>query len=155
MPYKNAEDKRKNNQLWRKNHPGYISNYMKKWNKAHPEYIKNWVMEHPGYMKKVMERFNKKHPGYCKKYMKKNYILYYSKKKMIGAEQARWAVKGAIKSSKLLSLSKNFISCVDCGDQAIQYDHRDYNKPLKVKPVCRSCNRKRGKAIPILKEATC
>lgn len=38
------------------------------------------------------------------------------------------------------------LKCVDCGSQAQQYDHRDYGKPLKVKPVCRKCNSKRGPA---------
>ncbi len=38
------------------------------------------------------------------------------------------------------------IPCVDCGRAAQQYDHRDYNKPLDVDPVCRSCNYKRGPA---------
>lgn len=37
--------------------------------------------------------------------------------------------------------------CVDCGAAATDYDHRDYNKPLDVEPVCRSCNFKRGPAI--------
>ncbi len=37
--------------------------------------------------------------------------------------------------------------CVDCGKLAHQYDHRDYNQPLKVEPVCRSCNSARGPAI--------
>lgn len=39
-------------------------------------------------------------------------------------------------------------ACVDCGAQAIEYDHRDYNRPLMVDPVCRSCNLRRGQAIP-------
>lgn len=34
--------------------------------------------------------------------------------------------------------------CVDCGARAREYDHRDYNQPLKVEPVCRTCNRRRG-----------
>ena len=38
--------------------------------------------------------------------------------------------------------------CVDCGSPASVYDHRDYNRPLDIQPVCRSCNKKRGKAIP-------
>ena len=37
--------------------------------------------------------------------------------------------------------------CVDCGKPAAEYDHRDYNKPLEIEPVCRSCNRIRGAAI--------
>lgn len=36
--------------------------------------------------------------------------------------------------------------CVDCGEQARDYDHRDYQKPLTVEPVCRSCNLRRGPA---------
>ena len=37
--------------------------------------------------------------------------------------------------------------CVDCGANATDYDHRDYNKPLDVEPVCRSCNIRRGNAV--------
>lgn len=47
----------------------------------------------------------------------------------------------------LLDSPRKF-SCVDCGRQACDYDHRDYNKPLEVFPVCRPCNAKRGAAIP-------
>lgn len=36
------------------------------------------------------------------------------------------------------------LACVDCGAQARDYDHRDYTQPLKVDPVCRSCNVMRG-----------
>lgn len=36
--------------------------------------------------------------------------------------------------------------CKDCGAQARCYDHRNYNKPLKVEPLCYSCNSKRGPA---------
>src|SRR3954470_13878323 len=39
--------------------------------------------------------------------------------------------------------------CADCGGQAQIYDHRDYNRPLDVAPVCRSCNSSRGPAIPL------
>lgn len=38
--------------------------------------------------------------------------------------------------------------CVDCGNGATEYEHRDYNKPLAVEPVCRTCNHRRGSAIP-------
>lgn len=37
--------------------------------------------------------------------------------------------------------------CVDCGQQAEHYGHRDYSKPLEVQPVCRRCNFKRGPAL--------
>lgn len=38
--------------------------------------------------------------------------------------------------------------CSDCGTQATEYDHRDYNAPLVVQPVCRDCNARRGRAAP-------
>ena len=38
------------------------------------------------------------------------------------------------------------LSCVDCQGPAIEYDHRDYSKPLAVEPVCRRCNLSRGPA---------
>lgn len=41
------------------------------------------------------------------------------------------------------------LTCVDCGRQAQVYDHRDYDKPLAVDGVCRSCNTKRGPAIQL------
>jgi len=43
--------------------------------------------------------------------------------------------------------------CVDCGAPARHYDHRDYNKPTEVDPVCGSCNYKRGGAIPYGRDA--
>ena len=39
------------------------------------------------------------------------------------------------------------LTCVDCGGQARDWDHRDYSKPLQVEPVCRACNFKRGPAL--------
>lgn len=38
------------------------------------------------------------------------------------------------------------IACVDCGNVATEYDHRDYKYPLFVQPVCRTCNNRRGPA---------
>lgn len=37
--------------------------------------------------------------------------------------------------------------CVDCGEEAMVYDHREYARPLDVDPVCISCNKLRGPAI--------
>lgn len=56
------------------------------------------------------------------------------------------AVARAVKAGKLPS-AKDF-SCVDCAKPAVEYDHRDYNFPLKVEPVCRRCNILRGSAVP-------
>lgn len=40
------------------------------------------------------------------------------------------------------------LPCADCAGYATEYDHRDYNHPLIVAPVCRGCNARRGHAIP-------
>lgn len=37
--------------------------------------------------------------------------------------------------------------CVDCGNRASVWDHRDYLKPLDVQPVCRPCNKSRGPGL--------
>ncbi len=42
------------------------------------------------------------------------------------------------------------LTCLDCGQPAQVYDHRDYNKPLDVEPVCHACNVKRGPALPFV-----
>lgn len=39
--------------------------------------------------------------------------------------------------------------CADCIGAASEYDHRDYNHPLKVVPVCHSCNIRRGRGMRI------
>lgn len=56
------------------------------------------------------------------------------------AQVARAVRKGRIPSPKKLR-------CADCGSRATEYEHRDYNQPLKVDPVCASCNNQRGLAI--------
>lgn len=48
----------------------------------------------------------------------------------------------------LHKLKIGLISCTDCGGPALHYEHRNYNYPLHVVPVCKDCNRTRGKAIP-------
>ncbi len=57
---------------------------------------------------------------------------------------AKRAVAGAVKAGKLPD--RRLFACVDCGDPATDYDHRDYSRPLDVQPVCRACNFARGPA---------
>jgi hypothetical protein len=64
-----------------------------------------------------------------------------------GGISAAAVVARAIKSGLLRAASE--FACSDCGKPAQQYDHRDYNKPLNVDPVCRSCNQLRGPAMPV------
>lgn len=67
-----------------------------------------------------------------------------------GETIAHSKVQHAIKMGKLKNLKNENIACVDCGDRAVDYDHRDYAKPLDVSPVCRRCNKKRGPALPLV-----
>jgi hypothetical protein len=71
----------------------------------------------------------------------------YSKPKRTGGYLAHKAVNRAVSTGELPKAST--LACVDCGVQARDYDHRDYNKPLDVVPVCRRCNKMRGSAIPV------
>jgi hypothetical protein len=58
---------------------------------------------------------------------------------------AHAAVMAAVQLGQLPRLD-GAVSCVDCGQPAHVYDHREYAKPLDVVPVCRSCNFRRGPA---------
>lgn len=69
--------------------------------------------------------------------------------KRIGAVAAIAAVGKAVRNGVLPPVKT--LICVDCGVQAQCYEHRDYNKPLDVVPVCRKCNYRRGAAIPLTK----
>src|SRR3990172_2168897 len=64
-----------------------------------------------------------------------------------GAGRAQAAVRIAVKLGVLPCITEK-TKCVDCGLQANAYDHRDYNKPLEVEPVCHGCNVRRGPALP-------
>ena len=56
------------------------------------------------------------------------------------------AVRRAVRSGDLPKLPQDGIQCADCTNDAAEYDHRDYSFPLRVTPVCCSCNRMRGVA---------
>lgn len=60
-------------------------------------------------------------------------------------KSAYTAVARAIRHG-LLTHPSNF-ACVDCNNPAECYDHRDYDQPLAVDPVCKRCNKLRGPAI--------
>lgn len=62
------------------------------------------------------------------------------------AGEARRIVAKAVRNGELRPATG--FDCTDCGKPATEYDHRDYRKPLDVEPVCRSCNLKRGPALP-------
>lgn len=56
---------------------------------------------------------------------------------------ASW-VGRAIRAGVLMPA--RMLRCIDCGDWAHGWEHRDYSKPLDVEPTCSSCNFKRGPA---------
>lgn len=58
--------------------------------------------------------------------------------------RACYYVNWLVKIGRLQRASE--LNCVDCGDKAEVYDHRDYSKPADVSPVCRKCNYRRGPA---------
>jgi len=59
---------------------------------------------------------------------------------------AHHKVSRAIYKGLLPRLSIEVVLCIDCGERAFIYEHRDYDKPLEVDPVCHRCNSKRGHA---------
>lgn len=60
--------------------------------------------------------------------------------------QAQYKVRVAIKRGDLKPIRDCI--CADCGAPAWCYDHRDYNRPLDVEPVCRTDNLRRGPGLP-------
>lgn len=65
----------------------------------------------------------------------------------IAAQKAAILAVGIeIGKGNLPKLREKEVPCVDCGERATIYDHRDYNRPIEVVPVCKSCNSKRGSA---------
>lgn len=64
-----------------------------------------------------------------------------------GKLHAQGVVAGMVRSNRLPH--PKTLNCTDCSAQACEYEHRDYNHPTKVEPICRRCNLKRGPAIPV------
>ncbi len=106
--------------------------------------MKELNFDHTPKAKVRIDGSNKKNPVYAREH--------YHKNKHKGASRARRAVAVAIKKGTLPSLKTNNIKCTLCGCRATVYDHRDYNKPLMVEPMCHSCNKLMGAAIPWLKK---
>lgn len=108
--------------------------------------------------KKYNEKYRKNNKlktiAYRKKYYKKNGLKEFLSQKISGSAKARRIIYKAIKLGHLPSLSKYIIKCTDCPQRANRYDHRNYNFPLYVSPVCIACNKKRGPAIPMQSPAT-
>jgi len=86
-------------------------------------------------------------PKHCDPCNELRVARYHWWESMCGRSEATNAVHLAIRLGELPKLDGT-VACVDCGAPARDYDHRDYNRPLDVEPVCRGCNVKRGSAVP-------
>lgn len=74
----------------------------------------------------------------------KKYCVECGEQARLAKERAQRHVKNAIKAGKILPATS--YECWDCGKPADRYDHRNYDKPLDVQPVCCACNGRRGPA---------
>jgi len=63
-------------------------------------------------------------------------------------QEAHYQVQRAIRLGHISPPSA--YQCVDCGNPAKEYDHRDYTKPLAIEPTCIRCNRRRGPAFGVI-----
>ena len=75
------------------------------------------------------------------------FIKYKKRSQESGSNYAKLIVLRAIRKGTIIDLKKVFVKCRFCPDRATQHDHRDYNFPLQITPVCKSCNLKLGPAI--------
>ena len=80
---------------------------------------------------------------------KERLTTYRERANILGACAATSRIHTLVKTGRLTDLKKVYVQCTDCLNRAIQYDHRDYNKPLEVHPVCKRCNYFRGSAIAL------
>lgn len=65
----------------------------------------------------------------------------------LGKQAAQYEIALAIREGRLVHPTS--LTCTDCDSPAVEYEHRDYNQPLCVDPICRRCNLRRGPAIPL------
>jgi hypothetical protein len=145
---RNLEKCREHARAWKEKNPEYHKVYRRKWNENNPDYFKLWLTK-PRRVKEPVVLLDR--PTKIKKVQVKRTTVFnrlkYQKDFESGLNRATAAVRNAIRKGILPSLSKNVVQCSLCTKRALIYDHRDYNLPLSVTPVCRSCNFKLGEAI--------
>lgn len=164
---KTSQAKKEYNKKWAKEHYDYWIEYHRKYRERNSERIKKankeWRKKNPNWYQEYIKKFPRDEymVEYSRKYRKtsaykKQYKKRIDRQRLIGAVRAVSAVAHAILMNRLPSLKKKYVLCVDCRkNRATQYDHRDYNKPLMVEPVCGSCNLKRGSAISLERGVLC
>lgn len=63
-------------------------------------------------------------------------------------QKAAYAVARLVRTKVIPPASA--CTCVDCGNNARDYDHRNYAAVIDVAPVCRPCNLARGPAEDVV-----
>ncbi len=68
------------------------------------------------------------------------------------AQQIRYHARAKWDYAKAMGLvaQADTQKCIDCGEQATEYDHRDYRRYMDVEPICGKCNAGREQAFPRL-----
>jgi len=112
------------NKAWQKANPEKNRASSRAWSQANPEKhrakIKAWRKTNPEKIKNNNYKYEKNNPE---------------------KRAAHLAVRNAVKHGDLPRVST--CDCVDCGIQAAEYHHEDYNKPLEVVALCKKCHFKR------------
>ena len=134
MAYSTREKRIAADKKFRENNP----NYAKEWQEKNREKILEWRKQNPKYSSDALKRFKKNNPSAFK--------ISLIRSKNIGQIHSASCVYRAVKNGTLVSLKTNNIKCKLCDNRATEYEHRDYNKPLDVYPVCHTCNLNMGRA---------
>ncbi len=67
---------------------------------------------------------------------------YYDRVSHTPMQKAKQLIRTEVRAGRMPRANTH--GCTDCHAPATCYDHRDYHFPLRVEPVCSSCNKKRG-----------
>lgn len=138
---------------WRKKHPGYWRQWEEKHKSERAEYHKRYRQEHKEELNRKRQEKIAAIPDYYRNHYAEHreYLLEKSKKwgkehrEKLNAKQRKYRsgrysnahslVYSAIKCGRL---SKQ--PCEVCGAEPAEAHHDDYNKPLKVRWLCKQCH---------------
>lgn len=159
MPYKNKEDylawKKRyyqaNKEKWRdyeKTHREQINSkrreYYRKNAEKIREYKRKWEAEHKGRKQVYNERYYSSERGKAtrKKYYEEHKQEFFERTKR---SMEKYPVERKIRAMTDHAIVKGKIvrqPCEICGNPETDAHHDDYNKPLEVRWLCRSCHKK-------------
>ena len=95
------------------------------------EYYRKWRTTHRDELRKYQRKYYQKHHPECQSYFK-NYKEKYPERKRAIAIVSYAIKKGRLKKS----------CCIICANKKSEAHHQDYNKPLEVIWLCKSCHKK-------------